>query len=74
MKAVINFGDPVVFETRSGAEQWVATTLGEFAGDFDITAICSAVFEWDSRAAGVRLAVTEEQYWQIVQQHEVGPR
>lgn len=58
--------DPVQFDTRAEAEQWIETVLGEWAGDFDIPAIGSIVFEWNSAVQCFRLAVTDEEFWETV--------
>lgn len=69
--------DPVQFDTRAEAEQWIETVLGEWAGDFDITEICSEVFEFDQSMDPAtfevrldrqcfRLAVTDEEFWETV--------
>ncbi|QCV95734.1 hypothetical protein [Acidipropionibacterium acidipropionici] len=76
--------EPVFFETLAEARQYVVTALGDFGDDFDVEAITSAVFDFDTATdadgtvnlnrQGFRLAVTTEEFWQIVRDNEGAQR
>lgn len=76
--------EPVFFATLAEARQYVVTALGDFGDDFDVDAITSAVFDYDTATdadgtvhlnrQGFRLAVTTEEFWQIVRDNERGQR
>ncbi len=71
------------YTTRQDAiEQAIAPALAE--GRFDLEAICYEAFEWriDVNAAGqeridtggFEQAVSEDEFWSIVQRHEIDQR
>lgn len=82
MRAVMSDSDPVAFETRREAAEWVGVALGSEVGpdDYDVAAITEECFEWmDGRddagtvhlnRQGVRLAVTTAEFWESVERNE----
>lgn len=49
----------------------ILPTLGDFADDFDVDAIVDDVSEFDLVKGYVMRDMDEDEYWAIVQSHEV---
>ena len=56
-------------------EREILPTLGEYAGDYDVDAICDEVSAWDPYDGYVWAPNYDddpEAYWGVVQAHEIG--
>lgn len=61
---------PRGMDKRYIIDQVIIPALGEFKDDYDLEAIFEEAFEYSSKLNGFYYAVSEDEYWKIVEKHD----